>query len=68
MTDDLKEPLEAILGEPPLLKARIEEPVRLRARLEVSIGIPSSPPEGKKQIQNIFWDPSTEELVFTVQD
>jgi len=68
MSEGLKEPLEAILGEPPLLKATMQEPVRLTARLEVSMGIPSTPPLGKKQINNIFWDPSTGELVFTIQD
>ena len=31
-------------------------------------GIPSSPPAGKSRIQNIFWDPSTRELVFTIEE
>jgi hypothetical protein len=68
MTQEPLEPLEAVLGEPPLLKARIEEPIRLTAQVEAAFGFPSSPPMGKKQILNIFWDPSTQELVFTVQD
>jgi hypothetical protein len=31
-------------------------------------GIPSNPPSGQKRIQNLYWNPSTQELVFIIED
>ena len=31
-------------------------------------GIPSNPPSGKNEIQNIFWDPDTKELAFDIKE
>jgi hypothetical protein len=31
-------------------------------------GIPSIPPNGGKKITNIYWNPSTQELVFMIEE
>jgi hypothetical protein len=36
--------------------------------LQTGTGIPSNPPAGKTKVENIYWNPETQELVFVTQD
>jgi hypothetical protein len=63
-------PIYATLMTPPTLKATLSAN-QLTAKLSAitgRVGIPSDPPAGQKQITNMYWNPSTQEVVLVTED